>query len=527
MLPFYSLFTLLHLLPTAALAGGVGGGTTSPCEASCHPTHCKSFISNLQSSSIPHDNYSLAAVDQSLTITRSTAHFLNRAGRAGPAVEDCLELTAAAADDLELVKEKLMSSKAIKAAEADDVMTLMSAVVAGAGSCLDGLEEVGMAGSEVFRRVEAAKLVYGVAIGLVERRLASMAAAPAVITNGPPTNRSSTIGSLIINIPFDQTVTVAKDGSGNFTSVNGAITFASHSSRSSSTFFKIIIKPGIYVEHVVVPKRLTGLVLEGAGMRQTFITGNRSAGDGYTTYQTATFAVNGDRFIATGITFENTALPQNKQAVAVRNSADRSIFYKCRFISFQDTLYAHSNRHLYLHSTIHGTVDFIFGRAAAVFQFCEILPRRPLPKQINTITAQGKDCPSIRSGFSIHLSWILPGKDLIDKTDLFYTYLGRPWKNYSTTVFMQCYMDGFVRPEGWVEWGEEVAPRTIYYGEFENYGGGAGTDRRVRWEGYRRMGKEDAERFTVGEFIGGDEWIWNHSVPYRSGLLDSDNIGRE
>ncbi|XP_020704429.1 putative pectinesterase/pectinesterase inhibitor 24 [Dendrobium catenatum] len=92
---------------------------------------------------------------------------------------------------------------------------------------------------------------------------------------------------------------------------------------------------------------------------------------------------------------------------------------------------------------------------------------------------------------------------------------------------MQCYMDGFVRPEGWVEWGEEAAPATVYYGEFENYGGGAGTDGRVKWEGYRRMGKKEAERFTVGEFIGGDEWIWNHSVPYRSGLLDSDSIGRE
>ncbi|XP_020581732.1 probable pectinesterase/pectinesterase inhibitor 41 [Phalaenopsis equestris] len=237
-------------------------------------------------------------------------------------------------------------------------------------------------------------------------------------------------------------------------------------------------------------------------------------------------AVNGDRFIATGITFKNTALPQKKQAVAVRNSADRSIFYKCRFISFQDTLYAHSRRQLYLHSTIRGTVDFIFGRAAAVFQFCRIIPRRPLPNQIISITAQGKDCPSIRSGFSVHLSQISPGKDLINLTHSVYTYLGRPWKNYSTTVFMQCYMDGFVRPEGWVEWGEEEAPKSIYYGEFENFGAGAGTEGRVRWEGFRRMRKVDAERFTVGEFIGGDDWILNDSVPYKSGLVDLDANGR-
>lgn len=115
----------------------------------------------------------------------------------------------------------------------------------------------------------------------------------------------------------------------------------------------------------------------------------------------------------------------------------------------------------------------------------------------------------------------------MNRSDLVYTYLGRPWKNYSTTVFMQCYLDGFVRPEGWVEWGEEVAPKSIYYGEFENYGDGAGTERRVRWNGYRKMGKVEAERFTVAKFLGGNEWILNDSVPFKSGLVNLHNVGRE
>lgn len=100
-------------------------------------------------------------------------------------MEDCSELTENAAGDLELVRKKLIiSSEAITEAEADDVMTLMSSVVAGTSSCLDGLEEVGMAGGHVFRRVEAVNRAYGVALGLVENRLQKIGAAQPVIVNG-------------------------------------------------------------------------------------------------------------------------------------------------------------------------------------------------------------------------------------------------------------------------------------------------------------------------------------------------------
>ncbi|XP_020581650.1 probable pectinesterase/pectinesterase inhibitor 12 [Phalaenopsis equestris] len=254
LLPLLPLLQLISITFTANHAAGYGGGAISPCETSCYPTHCNSFISNLQSHTTPN-SLSLAAVDRSLAATRSASRFPVRAGLVGPTVEDCTELMEFSSADLKLVKRKLMSSKNVTSTEADDLMTLMSSAVAGAGTCLDGLEEAGM-----------------------------------IAGTSESTNAATAVGSFMFNIPSNRTVIVAKDGSGDFTSVNDAIAYATQSRRSPSAFFKIIVKRGIYVENVVVPKKLTGLILKGGGMRRTFITGNRSVGDGYSTYQTATLA---------------------------------------------------------------------------------------------------------------------------------------------------------------------------------------------------------------------------------------------
>ena len=69
---------------------------------------------------------------------------------------------------------------------------------------------------------------------------------------------------------------------------------------------------------------------------------------------------------------QNTAGPSGHQAVAVRVSADQVIFYRCIFEGWQSTLHAHTFRHFYRECTISGTVDFIFGNAAAAFQLCNI-----------------------------------------------------------------------------------------------------------------------------------------------------------
>lgn len=112
--------------------------------------------------------------------------------------------------------------------------------------------------------------------------------------------------------------------------------------------------------------------------------------------------VYGERFVAMGITFQNTAGPEKHQAVAVRNNADISTFYRCSFEGYQDTLYAHSLRQFYRECDIYGTVDFIFGNAAAIFQKCNLYARRPMPNQKVAVTAQGRTDPNQNTGISIH-----------------------------------------------------------------------------------------------------------------------------
>ncbi|TXG61748.1 hypothetical protein EZV62_013111 [Acer yangbiense] len=98
---------------------------------------------------------------------------------------------------------------------------------------------------------------------------------------------------------------------------------------------------------------------------------------------TCVAAVVGDGFLARDITFQNTAGPSKHQAVALRVGLDLSAFYRCDMLAYQDTLYVHALRQFYINCYIAGTVDFIFGNVAAVFQNCNIHARRPNPGQRN------------------------------------------------------------------------------------------------------------------------------------------------
>lgn len=197
------------------------------------------------------------------------------------------------------------------------------------------------------------------------------------------------------------------------------------------------------------------------------------------------------------------------------STADESVFYQCKFDAFQDTLYAHSNRQFYRECDIYGTVDFIFGNSAVVLQNCNILPKVPMKGQQNTITAQGKADPNQNTGISIHSCTLWPSGDLGSVQ----TFLGRPWKNYSTTVYMKTMMHGFIDPKGWLPWVGNSAPNTIYYGEYRNFGPGASTKNRVKWKGLRtNMSSKEAGKFTVKSFIKGASWIKKADVSYQPDL---------
>ncbi|EEF46194.1 probable pectinesterase/pectinesterase inhibitor 12 [Ricinus communis] len=308
-----------------------------------------------------------------------------------------------------------------------------------------------------------------------------------------------------------EVLVVAADGTGSFTTITDAINFA-----PKNSFDRIIIsvKEGVYEENVEIPSYKTNIVLIGDGSDVTFITGNRSVDDGWTTFRSATLAVSGEGFLARDITIENTAGAQKHQAVALRINADLAAMYRCTINGYQDTLYVHSFRQFYRECDIYGTIDYIFGNAAVVFQACNIVSKMPLPGQFTVITAQSREIPEEDTGISIQNCSILATEDLYSNASSVKSYLGRPWRTYSRTVILESYIDDFINPTGWIEWPGNQGLDTLYYGEYDNYGPGSATDNRVTWQGYHVMDYYDAFNFTVSYFITGDEWLDSTSFPY-------------
>ncbi|XP_015888937.3 probable pectinesterase/pectinesterase inhibitor 12 [Ziziphus jujuba] len=310
-------------------------------------------------------------------------------------------------------------------------------------------------------------------------------------------------------------LTVSGDGTGNFTTITDAINFAPNNSLDRIIIY---IKEGVYEENVEIPSYKPNIVLFGDGSDVTFVTGNRSVTNGWTTFRSATLAVSGEGFLARDITVENTAGQEKHQAVALRVNADLAAFYRCTFDGFQDTLYVHSFRQFYRECDIYGTIDYIFGNAAAVLQASNIVSKMPKPGQFNVITAQSRDTLDEATGFSIQNCSILASDELLANSSTVKSYLGRPWRVFSRTVFIESYMDDFIDPIGWTAWSANEGLNTAYYGEYDNYGPGSGTDGRVHSTGFHVMDYYDASNFTVAEFITGDEWLESTSFPYDDGI---------
>ncbi|KAF8392643.1 hypothetical protein HHK36_022992 [Tetracentron sinense] len=309
-------------------------------------------------------------------------------------------------------------------------------------------------------------------------------------------------------------VTVALDGSGNFTKINDVV--AASSSFSKMRYY-IHIKAGEYKEYVEIGKNKTNLAFIGDGATNTKIIGNRSNVGGFSTMESSTMSVTGFGFMAQYLTFENSAGPANGQAVALRSDSNHSVFYKYIFLGYQDTLYARFNLQFYKECDIYGTMDFIFGSAATIFQNCHIYAR--LPNQQITVTVQGKDKQDLYSGFSIQNSIITTSIELQPVKASVKLYLGRPWRKFATTVIMQSFLDDIIYPKGWIEWPPTPLDQ-LYYREYNNTGPGANTNQRVNWQGYKTIqNSAEADLFIVSKFIDGDSWLPETGVPYAGGLV--------
>ncbi|XP_061366299.1 pectinesterase [Gastrolobium bilobum] len=316
-------------------------------------------------------------------------------------------------------------------------------------------------------------------------------------------------------------VVVAKDGSGQFRTVKDAIASYPNGFKGRYTIY---VKAGVYDEYITVPKEAVNLLMYGDGPQRTIITGHKNFRDGTKTMQTATFANTANGFIAKAMTFENTAGPDGHQAVALRNQGDMSAFVGCHILGYQDTLYVQTNRQFYRNCVISGTIDFIFGTSPALIQHSVIIVRKPNDNQFNTVTADGTSQKNMGTGIVIQNSDIVPEQALFPVRFKINSYLGRPWKQFSRTVVMECNLGDFIHPEGWFPWAGSSFLDTLYYAEYNNAGPGANVQRRIKWKGYRGLiSKAEATQFTAGEFLkagprSGTDWLKALHVPHNLGF---------
>ncbi|KAG2596488.1 hypothetical protein PVAP13_5KG165100 [Panicum virgatum] len=468
------------------------------------------------------------------------------------AVRDCLELLGYSVDELGWAldamaeaddgMEELDASRAAAAARRaeDDLHAWLSAALGNQDTCLEGFRGTD---GRLLRRVEAAVAQLSQLVSnllAMHKRLRSITP---LLHHAPPGNNGTGGGAgdpgselppWVMDIEGgggDEElllkraraggrsarvdVVVAQDGSGRYRTVSEAVARApSHSKRK----YVIYVKRGVYHENVEVRKKKTNIVLVGEGMGETVISGSRSFSGGWTTFRSATFAVAGAGFVARDLTIRNTAGPEAHQAVALRVDSDRSAFFRVAVEGHQDTLYAHSLRQFYRDCRVAGTVDFVFGNGAAMLQrtLVATLPP-PAPGQAGSVTAQGRRDPNQNTGFVFH-GCVVEARHP--------TFLGRPWRPFSRVVVMESYLGPGVQARGWLEWaatgaGERgPALATLFYGEYRNYGPGAGVAGRVRWPGYHVIADAAvAGRFTVRRFIDGLAWLPGTGVTFTADLF--------
>ncbi|XP_020088214.1 pectinesterase-like [Ananas comosus] len=523
------------------------------CASTDYRQTCESSLSKAVNSSSDNDPKAILHAAVSVVVDEVGKAFAHSRlldsnnSRVKSAVQDCLTLFDDCKYDLKRSLESIIAHAATDhlSKRSHDLETWLSAVISFEEACVDGFPE-GELKAKMKAAMKKARELSSNAVAIIgqvssflsmldipglsgrRRRLltaqkepALAAAAAGLKEDGLPQWMSSTERRVLKShhkLKVKPNATVAKDGTGDFATISAALDAMPSEYKGR---YVIYVKEGIYEETVNVTKKMANVTMYGDGSKKSIITGSKNFVDGTRTWQTATFSVSGDGFIAIRLGFRNTAGAVKHQAVALRVKADRSIFLNCRMEGYQDTLYAQAYRQFYRGCVISGTVDFIFGDASAVFQNCIIVVRRPLDNQQNIVTAHGRVDRQQKTGFVIQRCRILPEQGLTEaaahKANV-RSYLGRPWKEFARTVVMESHIGGFIHPDGYMPWEGEFALSTLYYAEYNNFGGGSNVSTRVPWPGFHVISRREAERFTVGNFLYGADWIPATGAPFRLGM---------
>lgn len=299
---------------------------------------------------------------------------------------------------------------------------------------------------------------------------------------------SSLLSPLFAANKYDNpdTIFVARDGTGEFRTVNEAVEVC----RAFMEYHKVIfVKKGVYKEKVIIPSWLTNIELCGEDAEKTIITYDDHANiNKMGTFRTYTLKVEGSDITVKNITIENNAAKLG-QAVALHTEGNNLTFIGCRFLGNQDTVYTGvgETKLLFKDCYIEGTTDFIFGPSTAWFEHCTIHS-----KADSFITAA-----STPKG--VKYGYVFNNCTLTAEPNVTKVYLGRPWRQYAHTLFMNCHFGKHIVPAGWKEWSNKDNLTTTRYEEYNNDGKGANTSQRVNWS--KQLNKKEAQAITLEKVL--------------------------
>ncbi len=291
------------------------------------------------------------------------------------------------------------------------------------------------------------------------------------------------------------TIFVARDGTGHFRTIDEAIEVC----RAFMSYDKVIfVKKGIYKEKLIIPSFLTNIEICGEDRDETIITYDDHArikpsylpqGRELGTFRTYTLKIEGNDITLKNITIENNAAKLG-QAVSLHTEGDRLKFINCRFLGNQDTIYTGvENTRLYFKDCyIEGTTDFIFGPSIAWFEGCLIM------NKTNSYVTAASTPDGQKYGYIFNNCKITAAEGVTK------CYLGRPWRPYAYTLFMNCELGKHIRPEGWHNWGKTTNEKTARYLEYNNTGDGADTSARCAWS--KQLTKKEAKAITPEAVFG-------------------------
>ena len=287
------------------------------------------------------------------------------------------------------------------------------------------------------------------------------------------------------------TITVSKDGTGHFSSIQKAINSIRDFGPANAL---ITIKEGTYHEKITIPSSKHKIILKGENKEKTIITHDDYSGklinddEKINTFTSYTLKVLGDDIQITDITIQNSSCNQG-QAVALHVEGDRFKITNSKISGCQDTIFTGGNhsRQFFKNCDIEGTTDFIFGAATVIFKDCNI---KSLSNSYITAASTNQN----KSFGYVFLDCKLVAKEGVHKV-----YLGRPWRPYAKTVFINTEMGNHILPEGWNPWKhDKMFPdkeKTAYYAEFNSKGEGGKTQNRVSWS--HQLSKKEAKKYTI------------------------------